>query len=120
MSTSLINRNIKVGTRRSSLRLEASMWEGLQDIARREQLSVHDICTMIDERLAQWEERQPQRLGEPKRTLAGAVRVFISAYYRRASTEDGHASAGHGRGHPLVGTPFEHADPPHVTASGQK
>jgi predicted DNA-binding ribbon-helix-helix protein len=58
---------------------------------------------MIDERLSSWPAER-----EDAPNLTSAVRVFIAAYFRRAATEDGHGAAGHGRGNPLAGTPFEH------------
>lgn len=81
--SSLVNRNVFIGDRRTSLRLEPLMWDALADVARREGMSVHEVCAMVDER------RQAS-------SLTAAIRVFILAYFRAAATEDGHAAVGHG------------------------
>lgn len=101
----LQSRNIMVGGHRTSMRLEPSMWDALDDIARREKLTVHELCTRIKERL----DQQAQLRDGPdddKVTLTSAVRVLIAMYYRRASTDEGHSRAGHGEGDPFAGTPF--------------
>src|SRR5438045_272156 len=83
--TTLVSRNITVLGRRTSVRLEAEMWNALREIARREQCRVHDICSLI------------QLRKNPETTLTAAVRVFLMLYYKAAATEDGHVRAGHGR-----------------------
>jgi len=60
------------------------MWDALAEICRREGMSLHEVCTLIDAR------RQAS-------SLTAAIRVFTLTYYRAAATEDGHASSGHGR-----------------------
>lgn len=81
--STLVNRNVFVGTRRTSLRLEPAMWDALTEICRREDLTIHQLCALIDER----------RLAS---SLTAAIRVFIVNYFRSAATEDGHAGIGHG------------------------
>jgi predicted DNA-binding ribbon-helix-helix protein len=82
-ASTLVNRNVTIGRRRTSLRLEPAMWDALEEICRREEMSQHELCAMIDER---------------RRTssLTAAIRVFIVNYFRAAATEAGHASIGHG------------------------
>lgn len=101
----LKSQNIMIGSHRTSMRLEPSMWDALEDIARRERLTIHDLCGLIKERLT----RQQAIRGETDSevTLTSAVRVFIAAYYRRACTDEGHQRAGHGLGDPFAGTPFD-------------
>jgi predicted DNA-binding ribbon-helix-helix protein len=73
--TSLAIHNIVVGGHRTSVRLEPVMWDALQDIARRQRVTVHDLVTEIDRR----------------RTTSGltaAIRVYIVNFYR---TEAFHA-----------------------------
>jgi predicted DNA-binding ribbon-helix-helix protein len=82
--TTLVSRNITVMSRRTSVRLEPEMWAALRDIAIREQCTIHDICTLVNVRK------------RPKTSLTAAIRVFIMLYFRAATTEDGHARAGHG------------------------
>ena len=81
--STLVNRNVFVGKRRTSLRLEPAMWDALTEICRREGLTVHQLCALIDER----------RLAS---SLTAAIRVFIVNYFRSAATEGGHAGIGHG------------------------
>ncbi|MFZ2005029.1 MAG: ribbon-helix-helix domain-containing protein [Stellaceae bacterium] len=69
--SSLALHNIVVGGRRTSVRLEASMWDGLQDIARRRGMSLNDLVTEI--------ERNRDAPG-----LTAAIRVYIVDFYRRA------------------------------------
>ncbi|HYD65099.1 ribbon-helix-helix domain-containing protein [Azospirillum sp.] len=112
----LQSRNIMVGGHRTSMRLEPSMWDALDDIAKREGLTVHELCTRIKERIEQ-QAKLRDDADEDKVTLTSAVRVLIAMYYRRASTDEGHSRAGHGEGDPFAGTPFavsprEDGDPP--------
>lgn len=82
--SSLISKNVTVLGRRTSIRLEPEMWFAIDDISKRERCSVHDICTLVFVRK------------KPETSLTAAIRVFIMLYYRAATTEQGHAQAGHG------------------------
>lgn len=82
--TTLQNRNVRLRGQRTSLRLEPSMWEALEEISRREGCSINEICSLIED----------QRRGS---TRTAALRVFILYYFRAAATESGHKQAGHGR-----------------------
>jgi predicted DNA-binding ribbon-helix-helix protein len=82
-TSTLINRNVFVGRRRTSLRLEPAMWDALTEICRREEMTMHQLCALIDVR-------------RRASSLTAAIRVFIVNYFRSAATEDGHASIGHG------------------------
>jgi len=84
-NSTLVSRNVIVGFRRTSLRLEPMMWRSLGEIARHQRLSVHRLCTEIDGR-------------RKESSLTAAIRVFILAYFRAAATETGHRRAGHGEG----------------------
>ncbi|HYD29547.1 MAG TPA: ribbon-helix-helix domain-containing protein [Azospirillaceae bacterium] len=95
----LVSRNVTVAGRRTSIRLEPYMWDALRHIQQREGVSIHRLCTWID-------ERKPAH-----GSLTAAIRVFLLAYFRAASTEKGHEDAGHGIGNPLRNTPFEAAAP---------
>ena len=72
-----------ISGRRTSLRMEQETWDALAEICKREGKSIHQICTMVEE-----------RRNVSNRT--SAVRAFIIAYYRAAATEQGHQKAGHG------------------------
>jgi len=64
----LVNRNITVGSLRTSVRLEPQFWEALSDIAARERLTADRLCTIID-----------ANAGVLGRTAA--IRVFIASYF---------------------------------------
>jgi predicted DNA-binding ribbon-helix-helix protein len=81
--STLVSRNVTVSGRRTSMRLEAAMWDALHAICRREGRSLHEMCSLINE------QRQES-------SLTAAIRVFIMLYFRAAATDDGHARAGHG------------------------
>jgi predicted DNA-binding ribbon-helix-helix protein len=80
----LVSRNVTVSGRRTSIRLEPEMWDGLTEICRREDLTPHQLATLVDR-------------CRHRSSLTAKLRVFILAYFRAASTEAGHAQAGHGR-----------------------
>ena len=82
--SALRNRNVTLSDRRTSLRLELPMWDGLEEICRREGCTLHEICTAVEN------QRGPL-------SLTAAVRVFILTYFRAAATEAGHKAAGHGK-----------------------
>ncbi len=63
----LINRNVTVGGRRTSLRLEPEFWDALADIAGREGLSLDHLCGLID-----------SQRGGLSRTAA--IRIYIVGY----------------------------------------
>lgn len=70
--SSLVIRNVVVAGRRTSVRLEPVMWEALQDIARRQERTIHDVVTQIDrERTAS--------------SLTAAIRIYIVGFYRAAA-----------------------------------
>jgi predicted DNA-binding ribbon-helix-helix protein len=60
-------RNVVVGERRTTVRLEARYWEELQRISRRTGRSIRDICTALDQ----------TRTG----TLASAIRLFVLDHF---------------------------------------
>jgi predicted DNA-binding ribbon-helix-helix protein len=89
-SSGLVSRNITIAGHRTSCRLEPTMWEALYEICERERITIHRLCTVID-------QRRTSRL-----SLTAAIRVFALAYFREASTEDGHLRASHGCGEPFI------------------
>lgn len=91
-SSTLVNRNVTIRGRRTSLRLEPAMWDALHEVAQREGASVHDICSRVE-------------FSRQESTLTAAIRVFILAYFREAATEQGHSLAGHGRRRGSIGGP---------------
>jgi predicted DNA-binding ribbon-helix-helix protein len=84
--STLVSRNVVVSSRRTSVRLEPEMWDGLREICLRERTNLHQICTTVS----------LQKLDET--SLTAAIRVFVMRYFRLSSTEEGHTRAGHGYG----------------------
>lgn len=78
-----ITRNVTIGNKRTSLRLERPMWEALDEICMRDNLSIHELSSMVND----------SRRGS---SLTAAMRVFALAYFRVAATSAGHRRAGHG------------------------
>ena len=76
-------RNVTVSGRRTSIRLEPGMWDGVAEICRREGRTIHEICSMVEK------YRRDS-------SFTAHLRVFIMNYFRAAATEEGHADAGHG------------------------
>lgn len=64
-----VPRSVRIGGRRTSMRLETQFWEALRDVAERERSDVGEICTRIAKRARH-------------ANLSSAVRVAMVAYYR--------------------------------------
>ncbi|HUT47975.1 MAG TPA: ribbon-helix-helix domain-containing protein [Alphaproteobacteria bacterium] len=64
-----VSRNVVVSGRRTSMRLESSLWDALEEIAQREGGSVNELCGRIDARRGDM-------------SLTGAVRAALVCYYR--------------------------------------
>ena len=82
--SSLVSRNVTIFGRRTSIRLEPEMWTALNNIAERENCSVHDICSLVYVRKSSLT------------SLTAAIRVFLMLYYKAAANDVGHREAGHG------------------------
>ena len=65
----MIIKNVKIKGHRTSLRLEQVIWDAVDDICRREDLTVHQLFTLIDNR----------RQGNSR---TSAVRSFVVGYLR--------------------------------------
>ncbi len=76
MTNSLISKNVTVNGRRTSLRLERASWLALEDICKFENLTLHVLCSMIEQ----------QRQGSSR---TSAVRAFIVSYFRKAAIDAG-------------------------------
>ena len=83
VESTLVFRNVTVGDKRTSLRLEQTIWDALAEICRREDVTLGQLCGRLNER-------------RREATLTAALRVFVLCYFKVAATEEGHASAGHG------------------------
>ncbi len=82
-ASTLVNRNVYIRSRRTSIRLDPAMWDALEEICGREGTTEHELCTWIDGL-------------DIASTLTASVRVYIVTYFRCAATEKGHACLGHG------------------------
>lgn len=82
----LVGRNVIVQGRRTSMRLEPSLWQALEDIAAREGMSIGELCSRIQQRLDQHTSIRGGDLSKNKPTLTSGVRVFIFAYFRAAAS----------------------------------
>jgi len=82
-ASTLINRNVTVAGRRTSMRLEPAMWDALQQICHREGKTLNQLVTEIDR----------QRV---ESSLTAAIRVYLLQYFCAAATDEGHRLAGHG------------------------
>ncbi len=81
--STLVNRNITAAGKRTSMRFEPELWNGLQEICRRERTDLSGLVRRI--------HAESDRGGR-----TSAVRVHVLRYFRAAATEEGHHLAGHG------------------------
>jgi predicted DNA-binding ribbon-helix-helix protein len=77
-------RNVTIAGRRTSLRMEPEMWDALQEVATRENLTLHDLCTAVAKKRG-------------LHSMTAAIRVHLLNYFRDAASEAGHRKAGHGK-----------------------
>ncbi len=80
----LIQKNLFIFDKRTSIRLEKEMWDAFKDVADMEGCSINDIASLVYLRK------------KPRTSLTAAIRVFLLLYFKAAATKDGHMSAGHG------------------------
>ena len=81
MRAKLISKNVTINGRRTSLRLEQTSWEAMGDICKCEGLTLHDLCSLIEN----------HRNGASR---TSAVRAFIVTYYRNLAAESGSLQKG--------------------------
>ncbi len=65
----LVCKNVIVNGRRTSMRLDRETWISLADICLREKVSIHDLCSRIDDI-------------RDKSGLSSATRLFVLTYFR--------------------------------------
>ena len=70
---SLVAGNVWIHDRRTSVRLEPEMWSALREISEREDMSIHDLCTAVDD----------CRMNEE--SFSSSLRVFLLQYYRKVA-----------------------------------
>ena len=84
MKQGLVTKNVTVGNLRTSLRLEPEIWEALDEICAREGITVHQLCTLVDD----------YRRGNSR---TSAVRAFIVTYFRMAAADIDRVASRRGR-----------------------
>ncbi len=72
----MIIKNVRINGHRTSLRLEQAIWDVVDDICRREDITVHQLFTLIDYR----------RQGNSR---TSAVRSFVVDYLRALVPKNG-------------------------------
>ncbi|MBY6265462.1 aryl-sulfate sulfotransferase [Azospirillum sp. 412522] len=70
----MASRTIPLPNRRARLRLEEAVWNGLDDIARKERRPVQELCREVD------------ALRPSNTPLTSAIRNYVLDYYRQAET----------------------------------
>ena len=65
----LVCKNVIVNGRRTSMRLDRETWSSLADICARERLTIHDLCSRIDN-------------GRGNSGLSSVTRLFVLTYFR--------------------------------------
>lgn len=68
-------RNVRIGRRRTSLRLESAMWDALQEISEREGVTQNELLTGIAQ-------------GQSESSFTASVRVFTLNYFRSLAAGD--------------------------------
>ncbi|WP_114858329.1 ribbon-helix-helix domain-containing protein [Azospirillum brasilense] len=68
-------RNVYVAGKRTSLRLEAAFWEGLEEIAQRESVPLSELCNRLAERVEAVDASN----------LSSAVRIYVLEYFMAAT-----------------------------------
>ena len=84
--SSLVIHNVVVSGRRTSVRLEPVMWEALQDIARRQERTVHDLVTQIDRERTVIPRTTPSVRVTRKPSSSNCVVTMLCATIRPAAT----------------------------------
>jgi len=64
-----IRKNVTIGNRRTSVSLEAQVWNGLSDICNREEIGMDALCTRVAE-------------CRKESSMSSALRVFLLTYFR--------------------------------------
>jgi len=74
-SSRLVNRNVTAMRGRTSMRLEPELWEALDEICRRENVTTGQVVKRVEQ------------LGHPGGRTS-AVRVYVLSYFRRGHGAD--------------------------------
>ncbi|MHA7066210.1 ribbon-helix-helix domain-containing protein [Azospirillum argentinense] len=69
-------RSIRIGGRRTTIRLQDALWDALLEISKRERQGVDSLCTEAA-------RKRPAGL-----SVSAAIRLFITQYFREAANDD--------------------------------
>ena len=69
------SKNVTINGHRTSIRLEQTIWDALDEICQREGLTVHQLCALIED----------HRQGSSR---TSAVRTFVVSYLRALVSEN--------------------------------
>lgn len=72
----LIRRNVRIDSRRTSVKMEREMWDALAEICERSGRTVHDVCAEV-------------RRASDGANFTSQLRVYILNWYRRATESRG-------------------------------
>ncbi len=112
-SEPLVSRTVAIDGQQTALRLEPLVWDALDDIGRRERLSVDTLCTRLEKQIKDLAiSRDAAATEATDMSLVAALRVFTIAYYRRA-VMPARERAGEGGSDLFFGTPFATRKAPH-------
>ena len=75
-----LKRSFSLDGHRTSISLEAPFWDALQEVARKEQLSLAALVQRIDH--ARGKDAAEASEGAADIGLSGAIRVYLLAHYR--------------------------------------
>ena len=73
-------RTVCVASGRTTMRLEPELWDALDEICRRERLTMSELVQRV----------------KVRGNRTSSVRTYALTYFRAAATEAGHQAAGHG------------------------
>lgn len=79
MDAKLLTRNVVIDGKRTTIRLESAIWDAVDDLCVREEISRHDLCSRVEAR----------RDGLNR---AQAIRAVVVNYFRLALLGDGASS----------------------------
>lgn len=64
-----LRKNVFIGKHRTSISLEAQVWDALEDVCGREEMNLDSVCTAINDR----------RLSS---SMSSSIRMFLLIYFR--------------------------------------
>lgn len=69
MDAKLLTRNVVIDGKRTTIRLESAIWDAVEDLCAREDISRHDLCSRVE-------------AGRDGLNRAQAIRAVVINYFR--------------------------------------